>query len=75
MNGDPRLAGGDIADAIAVMLEGRVNQSPDRTRILYLTDSQGAADIVAHLLALAARNGGAEAFADAINASAAWSTE
>jgi hypothetical protein len=63
---------GEPVDAHALLLEGKINGSPDRTRVLYLMDFEGAADVAAHLLALAARNGQAEEFAKAIADSAAW---
>ena len=66
---------GQPVDAVALMLAGKINGSPDRSRILYLTDWDGAADIVAHLLSLAARDGQSEAFSKTIAASAAWVTD
>jgi hypothetical protein len=61
-------------DATALMLEGKINGSPDRTRVLYVMDLDGAADVVAHLLALAKRDGNEAAFSKAISESAAWTT-
>jgi hypothetical protein len=66
---------GEPLDAHALLLEGKINGSPDRSRILYLTDLDGAADVCAHLMALAARNSQADEFTKAIAASAAWITE
>lgn len=63
---------GEPLDATALMLEGKINGSPDRSRVLYLTDIEGAADVVAHLLSLAQRNGQEQEFADAISESKAW---
>jgi hypothetical protein len=61
-------------DATALMLEGKINGSPDRTRVLYLMDEEGAADVAAHLFSLAKRNGRAAEFARLVAASEAWST-
>jgi hypothetical protein len=63
---------GKPLDAHALLLEGKINGSPDRSRILYLMDLDGAADVVAHLLSLAQRNGQEVEFAKAIEASEAW---
>lgn len=63
---------GEPVDATALMLEGKINGSPDRSRILYLTDWEGAADVVAHLLSLAQRDGRSEEFSKLIGESAAW---
>jgi hypothetical protein len=45
----------------SLLLEGRVNRSTDRTRVLYMLDADGAAAIVSELVALAGREGGAYA--------------
>jgi hypothetical protein len=66
---------GEPLDVTALMLGGKINGSPDRSRILYLMDLDGAADVVAHLLALAQRNGQSTEFQLAIAASAAWVTD
>lgn len=50
---DPTGAG----RALAVNLEGRLNKSVERVDVLYLTDADGAASIVAEILGLAARVG------------------
>lgn len=42
---------------LALLLEGRINQTPDRARNLYLMDGDGAAAIVSELVALAYRTG------------------
>lgn len=42
---------------LALLLEGRINQTPDRARNLYLMDGAGAATIVSELVALAYRTG------------------
>lgn len=42
---------------LAVLLEGRINKSPDRARNLYLMNEDGAAAIVTELMALANRIG------------------
>jgi hypothetical protein len=66
---------GEPVDATALMLEGKINGSPDRTRILYLMDLAGAADVVAHLMSLAKRNGQEAEFAKAVDDSPAWDLE
>ncbi|ACX71163.1 hypothetical protein pZL12.86 [Streptomyces phage ZL12] len=40
---------------LAMLLEGRINKSPDRARNLYLMNEDGAAAIVTELMALANR--------------------
>lgn len=52
----------------AVQLSGRVNQSPDRTRVLYIMDAGGLAALVAEMVGLAGREGGefAAQFEDAL---------
>lgn len=47
----------DGRTVIAMLLEGRVNQTPDRTSILYLLNGDGAAALVTELVGLAARMG------------------
>ncbi|WP_030757698.1 hypothetical protein [Streptomyces sp. NRRL F-5135] len=42
---------------LALLLEGRVNKSPDRARNLYLMNEDGAAALVTELIALAHRIG------------------
>ncbi|MFH8405514.1 hypothetical protein ACH4FX_12175 [Streptomyces sp. NPDC018019] len=42
---------------LAALLEGRINQSSERSRVLYLMNSDGAAALVTELLALAYRVG------------------
>ncbi|WP_381797263.1 hypothetical protein [Streptomyces niveus] len=42
---------------LALLLEGRINQTTDRARNLYLMDGDGAAAIVSELVALAYRTG------------------
>lgn len=42
---------------LALLLEGRINQTTDRARNLYLMDEDGAAAIVSELVALAYRTG------------------
>lgn len=63
---------GEPLDAYALMLEGKINGAQDRSRVLYLTDIDGAADVVAHLLSLAKRNGQEQEFSAAVSASEAW---
>jgi hypothetical protein len=48
---------GELGQAYAMMLEGRINQTRERTRILYLFGPDGAAAIVSELLDLAGRAG------------------
>jgi len=52
--------------AFALMLEGRVNKTRDRTRVLYLINADGVAALVTELLGLAKRaeNLGDPALAD-----------
>lgn len=64
---------GKPADAVALLLGGKINQSPEQVRILFLMKPQGAADIVAHLLALADRAGHSAEFDELVAGSAAWS--
>jgi hypothetical protein len=40
---------------IALELEGRINQSKDRARVLYLFDADGAAALVSQLIGMAGR--------------------
>lgn len=47
----------DGRTVIAMLLEGRVNQTPDRTSILYLLNGDNAAALVTQLVGLAARMG------------------
>jgi hypothetical protein len=42
---------------LALLLEGRINQTADRARNLYLMDGGGAAALVSELVALAYRTG------------------
>ncbi|MER7815627.1 hypothetical protein [Streptomyces sp. NPDC096153] len=42
---------------LAVLLEGRINRTPDRARNLYLMNEDGAAALVSELLGLAHRIG------------------
>lgn len=42
---------------LAMLLEGRINKTPDRARNLYLMNEDGAAALVTELLALAHRIG------------------
>ena len=49
-NGEPNET------AVALMLEGRINKTPDRTRVLYLMNGDGAAAIVTELLGVAKRD-------------------
>lgn len=46
----------DGRKAVALVLEGRINQSSDRTRVLYLFDADGAAALVTQLIALGGRS-------------------
>lgn len=47
---------GDEAEtAFALMMEGRINKTTDRSRILYLLNADGAAALVTELLGLAKR--------------------
>jgi len=41
--------------AVALMLEGRINKTADRTRVLYVMNGDGAAAIVTELLGIAKR--------------------
>jgi hypothetical protein len=41
--------------AVALMLEGRVNKTPDRVRVLFMTNADGVAALAADLLGLAKR--------------------
>jgi hypothetical protein len=60
------VRGGETETVIALMLEGRVNRSTDRTRVLYLMNGDGAAAIVTELLGIAKRaeRGGDSQLAD-----------
>lgn len=42
---------------LAMSLTGRINQTDDRTEIVYLMDEDGAAGVVTELIALASRTG------------------
>lgn len=48
---------GDPKPYLAMLLEGRINKTTDRARNLYLMNEDGAAALVAELLALAHRIG------------------
>lgn len=63
---------GQPVDAYALMLEGRINQVAERSRVLYLADLEGAADVVAHVLSLARRNGDEDRMMAAVRDSEAW---
>lgn len=51
--------GSDGRRVATVLLQGRVNQSTDRSRVLYLMDEDGLAAIVSQCIGLAVREGGA----------------
>jgi hypothetical protein len=57
---------GDEPPAVALILEGRVNLQRRRVKQMYLFGSDGAAALIAQLVGLAARAGGA--FADQFKA-------
>jgi hypothetical protein len=42
--------------AVALMLEGRVNKTPDETRVLYVMNGDGVAALVTQLLGIAKRD-------------------
>lgn len=48
---------GNPAPYLAVLLEGRINKTPERARNLYLMNEDGAAALVTELIALAHRIG------------------
>jgi hypothetical protein len=48
---------GDPKPYLAVLLEGRINKTPERARNLYLMNEDGAAALVTELIALAHRIG------------------
>lgn len=41
--------------AVALLMEGRINKTPDISRVLYITNGDGAAALVTQLLGLAMR--------------------
>jgi hypothetical protein len=45
----------DGRDVVGVLLEGRINRSTDRTRVLFLTDGDGLATLITEGLSLAKR--------------------
>ena len=47
--------GGRGQSGIALLLGGRINQTKDRARVLFLFDTDGAASIITELLALLGR--------------------
>jgi hypothetical protein len=49
--------GEDREDAFGLMLEGRINKTQDRSRVLYLADLQGLASVAAECCSLAGRAG------------------
>jgi hypothetical protein len=51
--------GSDGRDFVALLLGGRINQTLDRARVLFLMDADGAAAIVTELESLMTRAGGA----------------
>ncbi len=57
---------GKTSEAVALVLEGRINQSSDRAKHLYLTDIDGAVAVVAELMHLLARAGRKAEFMDAL---------
>lgn len=55
---EPTRGGEPVDEHIyGIALGGKINQSPDRASVLYLTDEDGAVTLVAEILALAARRG------------------
>jgi hypothetical protein len=46
---------GEVEHAVGLLLEGRVNKSRDRTRVLYLVNADGAAALLTELVGLASR--------------------
>lgn len=61
-------AGQEPEVAAAIMLEGRVNKSTDRTRVVYVVNADGVAALVTELMGLATRAGsaGETSFAQAL---------
>lgn len=49
--------GDDSEDAFGLMLEGRINKTTDRSRVLYLADLEGLASVAAECCSLAGRAG------------------
>lgn len=50
--------GGRGQSAVALMLSGRVNQTSDRAKVLFIMGTDGVAGIVSELIALLGRAGG-----------------
>lgn len=50
-----RQEGGE--DAFGLMLEGRINKTTDRSRVMYLMDLKGLASVAAECASLAGRSG------------------
>lgn len=50
-----RDAPGEVEHAVGLLLEGRVNKTRDRTRVLYLVNADGAAALFTELAGLASR--------------------
>lgn len=48
---------GQAEDAYGLMLEGRINKTIERSRVLYLTDLEGLAKVAAECVSLAGRAG------------------
>ena len=53
-------------DAIGITLGGRINNHPDRSNVLYITDIDGAVRVVAEVLGLMDRAGIGPSFAAAV---------
>lgn len=49
------MHGKQAGDVFTLLLEGRINRSPDRTRVLYMFDADGLAALVTEATACVAR--------------------
>lgn len=56
----------DEKAAMAIVLRGRVNKTPKRAQVLFLTGADGAAALVTELIALASRAGWGDEFLDLV---------
>lgn len=60
--------GREEGDGFGLMLEGRINKTQDRSRVLYLMDIDGLVAVAAECVSLADRAGQHQAFLDAFDA-------
>lgn len=52
-----RLGDENMEEAIAILMEGKVNKSSDYAKVLFVTNVEGSAQLIANLFSLASRGG------------------